>query len=913
MSVVTCADERRRAAARASEFNGIDSVAVDGDQITVIFFGKAPEDLEAHNFRITGGRRIRDVEVVHVHLCVNDDPELEDRVRLTVNHPGDLSTYRLCVVEAGPDGKPGDEPFHGFDPRYACVDFTFEHSQVSEVDCATTDPCPPQAFPRPEIDYLAKDYASFRQLLLDRLSLTTPNWVERHVPDLGVMLVELLAYEGDRLSYFQDAVATEAYLDTARLRVSVRRHARLVDYPMHDGCAARAWVFLETSERLTLPAGDFRFLASEEVFEPVHREDVPLYPAHNRISLWTWGNHDCCLPVGATSATLVNDGLRLRPGDLLLLEEILGAKTGVAADADRSHRQVVRLVTVEAGRDELFGQDVLEVTWDRADALTFPFCVNARGGPDCADLEVGVARGNIVLVEHGRSIDFCGADPEHIPVPQAPPDETGCPDPPVFGCSAEVVHRPAYPPLTQRFNPALARSPVTQTVPFPTEVDVAHQQAKQLLGLPDRTKARLLVLWRKARHHRMSTEDIGFLTLLFGERTLRTAGLAHDARQALRFLLARFDVLLAAKLRRLAELVRRARAGYQLDPNDEGWEIGQTWGAEEGDALDPARAVFRGPASAAVHIDVRAALPALTVRVDDDVWTPRRDLLSDDPDDRHVVGEVEDDVLRLRFGRNAPEPGSELAVTYRVGNGIAGNVGAEAIDQIVFCTTDQGGIIRVRNPLPATGGTDPEPVSEVRQRAPNEWRHRILRAVTAQDYATLTGDVPGVARAAADLRWTGSWYEAQVALDPVGADVAPDFLLDEVREHLHPFRKIGHDLLVRTAHLVPVDLALAVEVEPERVAEHVRADLLRVLHAFFAPDNLTFGTPVRVSQIVATAAAVAGVRHVEVTRLRRLFAEPEGELDAGLLRLGPLEVAQLDDDPVRPENGRLTLTLVGGR
>ena len=43
-----------------------------------------------------------------------------------------------------------------------------------------------------------------------------PDWQERHVPDIGVALVELLAYVGDYLSYYQDAVATEAYLETAR-------------------------------------------------------------------------------------------------------------------------------------------------------------------------------------------------------------------------------------------------------------------------------------------------------------------------------------------------------------------------------------------------------------------------------------------------------------------------------------------------------------------------------------------------------------------------------------------------------------------------------------------------------------------------------------------------------------------------
>src|SRR4029077_7562637 len=90
--------------------------------------------------------------------------------------------------------------------------------------------CPTSPLAAPEIDYLAKDYASFRQLMLDRISVLSPQWKERNPADIGIALVELLAYAGDYLSYRQDAVATEAYLGTARRRVSVRRHARLVDY-----------------------------------------------------------------------------------------------------------------------------------------------------------------------------------------------------------------------------------------------------------------------------------------------------------------------------------------------------------------------------------------------------------------------------------------------------------------------------------------------------------------------------------------------------------------------------------------------------------------------------------------------------------------------------------------------------------
>ena len=43
-----------------------------------------------------------------------------------------------------------------------------------------------------------------------KLALTMPDWKERHIPDVGIALVELFAYTGDYLSYYQDAVATEA-------------------------------------------------------------------------------------------------------------------------------------------------------------------------------------------------------------------------------------------------------------------------------------------------------------------------------------------------------------------------------------------------------------------------------------------------------------------------------------------------------------------------------------------------------------------------------------------------------------------------------------------------------------------------------------------------------------------------------
>ncbi|HWU07501.1 MAG TPA: putative baseplate assembly protein, partial [Streptomyces sp.] len=468
----------RRGKVRAARLHGVDAVEAgdDGLTLTVTFLGKAPHGLCPENIRIDGGRRVTDVEAVDVSVERENDPELDDRLLVTVDRTGDASRYRLSVVEADPYGRPGTEPYPGFDQRYFRAEFEFGTDCPTPFDCVD-DEAGRDHGPRaeaPVIDYTARDYDSVRRLILDRLALTTPDWVERNPADLGVTLVELLAHTADRISYHQDAVATEAYLDTARRRVSVRRHVRLVDYPMHDGCNARTLVTVEVTRRLTLLPGTFRFAAVDvrapglrdrpgtgtvvedrelavpaehgavEVFEPVvDTEPAELRPAHNTIRFWTWGDEVCVLPQGAVSATL-RDGwadkrcttrsLALAPGDLLVFEEVRGARSGMPGDADPAHRQAVRLTSVTPGVDRLAGQPVLEITWARQDALALPVCLSTRGGPDCEPVaDVSVARGNVVLVDHGRSLTFGGALPETVVVPPVPAVPGSC-EPAAFGC-----------------------------------------------------------------------------------------------------------------------------------------------------------------------------------------------------------------------------------------------------------------------------------------------------------------------------------------------------------------------------------------------------------------------------------------------------------------------------------------------
>ena len=91
---------------------------------------------------------------------------------------------------------------------------------------------------RQVIDYLARDYNSFRQALIDLIPAKLPEWTDRSEADFGIVLIELFAYMADILSYYQDRIANEAFLPTAQERRSVINHLRLIGYEMAPAAPA---------------------------------------------------------------------------------------------------------------------------------------------------------------------------------------------------------------------------------------------------------------------------------------------------------------------------------------------------------------------------------------------------------------------------------------------------------------------------------------------------------------------------------------------------------------------------------------------------------------------------------------------------------------------------------------------------
>lgn len=89
-------------------------------------------------------------------------------------------------------------------------------------------------FPLPEIahdfDWRARDYDSFRLMMMQELAYRFPERRRWTPADIEVVIVELLAAALDRASHALDAVQAERYLETARRPQSVRRLLKLIGY-----------------------------------------------------------------------------------------------------------------------------------------------------------------------------------------------------------------------------------------------------------------------------------------------------------------------------------------------------------------------------------------------------------------------------------------------------------------------------------------------------------------------------------------------------------------------------------------------------------------------------------------------------------------------------------------------------------
>jgi len=772
-------------------------------------------------------------------------------LQITVQEPGDFRRYNLTIID----------PKARIDRFFNDVLFSFKQGCPSVFDCRQDPDCPPDDPVDFPVDYLARDFVSLSNALLDFSAQRYPLWKERIAADPGVMIAEILAALGDELAYTQDRAAREAHIDTAYERRSLRRLSTLIDYPLDDGQSAATLLQITVD-----PAVISAFIqpgtgasAAAEGEEPIpfetggglsqRAEEQPFFVHANWNTLPAYAPDpgQTCLPLGATDLYVLGtyprqtDFSPALPSDQDACNAWIGKQVLIASDpVDPSKpllRQIVTLTTVEHLTDPLQGnQAITHLVWQ--EALTFSLCLedpdDGRPATVCANIVPATAGETCQTMFAVGSTD--SLDPTlKLQVPIAVEREG--PQPPF--APERLDDDPVAALIEEADDELAAARPVIKFLPLTKKTldGRAWQPPSVVQSVAD-----------------TESDGLGFIggqpeiLVVQMDPTGMTAILNWEWQPTL--------------LRSL--------------PGDEHFTL------DDGIYRDIAR--YPTPEGEVRQVD-RASANGFSVRFGDGV-----------------------------FGRDPPD-GTVFSVTYRTLLGTRANVAAGAITTRSLALTAIASA--VTNPLAVTSARDPMAADVIRRLAPDAYKADPLFAVRDEDYSAILEREPFVQTAGAKARWTGSWLTEFVAIDERGSyglDSTSrsicEAVIDEVRQAGRPAFVIDPDYL-------PVDLRIRICVMPGFYAGQVIAQIYRALTGpsqpweptpYFDSDNFTFGTKLERAAIEAAVQSVAGVLGVEEIqlRIRGLFDWKDFTdfaFDPGIDR-----IIQLENDPDQPEAGSLFVT-----
>jgi hypothetical protein len=407
--VVIAPRDRRAQVAASTLLNGIDFVEVVDPaetRLQVHFINKVPVKDSYKSATIDGGDTIPSVPITGAvwSVSANGFPLLD----LTVASPGDFSKYTLTIHTAGPT----------LDLYFDHVEFSFKANCASTLDCETppTD-CAADDDPEPPIDLLAKDFDSFKRALSAFSAVRYPEWQEQSEADFGVMFMEALSALADDLSYQQDRIAAEAWIDTATERRSLVRLARLVDYEPPVATAARTLLRFDIAGDLgeSIPPGlgvsavapDGSSVDFETGAGLGDTTDYPVHPSWNAITAYWFDDSEHVLECGATAMWVERPARTLVKGQPLLIETPPPPERA----ADQPLRHLVHVADLSETTDVLANKQLLHVTWSASEKL-----------PSAHDLRCTTVAANLVPATHGRSFSETFVIPsDQMPVPSPPP------------------------------------------------------------------------------------------------------------------------------------------------------------------------------------------------------------------------------------------------------------------------------------------------------------------------------------------------------------------------------------------------------------------------------------------------------------------------------------------------------------
>jgi hypothetical protein len=234
-------------------------------------------------------------------------------------------------------------------------------------------------------------------------------------------------------------------------------------------------------------------------------------------------------------------------------------------------------------------------------------------------------------------------------------------------------------------------------------------------------------------------------------------------------------------------------------------------------------------------------------------------------------------------GAMLPTGTANILANYRVGLGAAGNVAAGTITTLVDRPLGVAGVV---NPLAASGGQDPDSVSDIQTSAPLTVV-TLGRAVSIEDYQILAETYAGIGKASAiwipSGRYRGVFITVAAAAGealPPGSETLAN-LVTTLQSYGNPNIAIYPQSFLETIFRIEADLAI----DPAYVAATVQANVTAALYAAYSFAARGFGDGVTGDEIAALIQGVAGIIAVNVKRVQVVATSSAGDIGSAAFSL----------------------------
>lgn len=255
-------------------------------------------------------------------------------------------------------------------------------------------------------------------------------------------------------------------------------------------------------------------------------------------------------------------------------------------------------------------------------------------------------------------------------------------------------------------------------------------------------------------------------------------------------------------------------------------------------------------------------------------WQYVEDFISSDQDSHHYTLEVDEfGQVYVVFGTGTsgkiPTAPADIYVTYKVGGGLIGNVGAETITQLYDGIP---GFVRTFNPYgPHVLGNDMESIEEAKINGPASLR-RLDRYVTLSDYEYgILQDFPEVAKAKAiNVEGNVDLYLMSVTGEPLTEEQK-----HRAMEIIESKKVLFTEVTLKDPDFVDIDIHVDINPEHNYDEEAIRYMASYVLQEIFNITEVDFGETVSLAYIFSNIMGIDGVKNARViTPAQDVVLEP---------------------------------------